>query len=190
MGNHRRALRAVFLAGALLISAVTTVNAGDEAGGDITFRLTLRGEVVDGDGFSLSVNAIDNPGIISPGILCGPGSEAYNPQFVECRPGSFEFVLEGREDRPVGTELEYIWARNHGESDSRVDTVIYTDRAAVTPNDQILTVVYDYGGTGLPDTAIRTSDGPMSVGFALSLTALALGGAFHWRTRPRKHPMP
>lgn len=155
----------VLAAAVLFVSAVGVTRAG-EPGGDVTFRLTLRGDVAEGDGFSLGVTA-DNGVIISPGIRCGPGSELYTPEFTPCAEGNYDFVVEGRDGMPVGTELTYGWARIPAEGN---DTVIYTDTVTVTENDQLITVVYDYGGAMLPDTAAPAP----SEGFAIGVAVLAL----------------
>jgi hypothetical protein len=57
---------------ALLAAALVFGGAGlARAGGDITFRLILRGDVIEGDSFTLAVNELaDPPTIISPGIRC------------------------------------------------------------------------------------------------------------------------
>ena len=134
----------------------------------MTFRLTLRGNVVAGDAFSLAVTA-DNGVIISPGIRCGPGSELYTEEFTACAEGSYDFVVQGQGDLPIGTELTYTWARIQGEG---TDTVIHTDTVTVTANTQVFTVVYDYGGTRLPDTAIASPRLPVALGVALLVTSV------------------
>lgn len=164
-----RGLVAALCAALVLTMGVGSATlAGSEAGGDVTFRLVLRGDVVAGDAFSLGVNA-DNGVIISPGIRCGPGSELYTAQFTACTQGTFDFVVDGRGALPVGTELTYTWARIHGESN---DTVIYTDTVTITEIPQVLTVVYDYGGGTLPDTAMASSSGAFALGVALLVASL------------------
>lgn len=174
MRSHRRACRSALLAAALLVSLTGVVHAGEEAGGDITFRITLRGDVVEGDGFTLSVNDVSSadPGIIDPGELCGPDVlEPHAPR--PCEPGSYEFVLEDRDVRPIGTRLEYTWARIHGVGEDRRDTIIYTATATVTQSAQVLTVVYGYGGGAqLPNTAV---DLPFEPG-PLWVTAIFIAG--------------
>lgn len=169
MRTCHRVVGPVLLAAALLIGVPGAARAGEEAGGDIIFRLTLRGDVVDGDGFSLGINAIDNPTIISPGILCEPGSEQVS--LSPCQPGSYEFVLEGRDVIPVGTQLEYTWARSPSE-------VIYTDTVTIMAHDQVLTVVYDYGGgSALPDTAVGASVELVPLGIAVVIASVVVGVA-------------
>ena len=166
----RRVLAALGAALVFVASAATVSVAGSEPGGNATFRLILRGDVVAGDAFSLAVNA-DNGLIISPGIRCGPGSELYTPAFRACAPGTYEFVVEARSSLPVGTELSYVWARIHGEG---IDTVIYTDAVTITKSAQTVSVVYDYGGVTLPDTAMPTQRGPLALGVALVGVSLLL----------------
>lgn len=160
----------VLAAVALFVSAVGATRAGSEQGGDITFRLGLRGDVAEGDGFSLAVNA-SNGSIISPGVRCGPGSELYTPEFTPCTEGNYDFVVEGRDGLPIGTELTYTWARIHGPGN---DTVIYTDTVTITENDQLRTVVYDYGRAMLPDTAVPARSEAYALGVAVLALALFL----------------
>jgi hypothetical protein len=180
---------AAVLVAVLLLSA-GAAQAGGEAGGDITFRLVLRGDVIDGDNFSLAVNDLGPTGlIISPGVRCGPGSEVYNPGgFVPCQPGAYEFTVPGLEELPVGTELEYVWARNYGSEADRQADVIYRDTVTITENAQVFTVVYEYpGGAQLPNTAMPTPAGGVPLG-ALAiiggvLVALAAAPPGHLRLR-------
>lgn len=157
MHSRIRVVGRALLVAALISSVAGVARAGGEAGGDITFRLILRGDVIEGDSFTLAVNElVDPPTIISPGVRCGPGSEAYNPEFVPCEPGTYDFVVQGSASLPVGTELEYVWARNYGGEADPQAARIYTDTITVTENAQVFTVVYDYGGgAALPDTAMR-----------------------------------
>lgn len=157
IGN--RAGRAAVLAAALLLSLAGVAQAGEEAGGDITFRLVLRGEVAEGDAFSLGVNELaEPPTIIGTGVRCGPGSEAYNPQFVPCEAGTFEVVIEGTSSLPIGNQLEYAWARIPADAGGH-GAIIYTDTITVTEDAQVFTVTYEYEGASgsdggaLPDTA-------------------------------------
>lgn len=144
--------------------------------------------MIDGDAFSLAVNELaEPPTIISPGIRCGPGSEDYNPQFVPCKAGSFDFVVPSTASLPVGTELEYVWARYRGEQDT-VGTVISTDTVTVTQNAQVFTVVYDYGGGApLSDTAMSApADGvPLGTVAAIGAVLAALAHTRRRRMRPR-----
>lgn len=148
-------MRPVLLVAVLLISFAGLARAGEEAGGDITFRLVLRGEVAEGDAFSLGVNELaEPPTIIGTGVRCGPGSEAYNPQFVPCEAGTFEVVIEGTSSLPIGNQLEYAWARIPADAGGH-GAIIYTDTITVTEDAQVFTVVYDYGGGAqLPNTAM------------------------------------
>ena len=166
----RRVLRGLAAALILVASTATAVVAGSEPGADVTFRLILRGDVVAGDAFSLAVNA-DNGLIISPGILCGPGSELYTPEFRACAAGAYEFVAEAGSSLPVGTELSYVWARIHGAG---IDTVIHSDTVTVTESAQALTVVYEYAGGTLPDTATPAQSGPFALAVAAAGVSLVL----------------
>jgi len=187
MRTYRRAIGPALLAAAFLITFAGAARAGGEAGGDITFRLTLRGEVVDGDAFTLGIIAIDNKTIISPGTLCGPGVlEPRAP--LPCGPDSYEFVLEGRDVIPLGTQLEYGWARVDGDGE---DTILYRGTATVTRNAQVLTLVYDYGGgSQLPDTAMRASDQPVPLGLAVVIGSLVMLGGVATATRRQGRQLP
>ena len=177
MRSGIRAIGPALLAAALLVGFSGVARAGGEAGGDITFRLILRGDVIDGDAFTLGVNELaEPPTIISPGVRCGPGSEAYNPQFVACEPGTYEVVLQGSTSLPTGTELEYAWARNYGGEANPQADIIYRDTITVTENAQVFTVVYDYrGGAQLPNTAMPTSADGVPFGI-LAVIVAVLGG--------------
>lgn len=185
MHSRIRVVGRALVVAALLSSVAGVARAGGEAGGDITFRLILRGDVIDGDAFTLGVNELAGPPtIISPGVRCGPGSEAYNPQFVACEPGTYEFVLQGSTSLPIGTELEYAWARNYGgEADPQAD-IIYRDTITVTENAQVFTVVYDYGGgSALPDTATPASIDGVPFGIVAIVGAVLAGVAYAARRR-------
>jgi hypothetical protein len=173
MDTGRRVLAAAWLAAVLLLGAAGVVHAGD-TGGEITFRLVLRGDVIEGDAFSLGVNelGVENPTIISPGVRCGPGSEDYTPAFVACKPGTFEFVVSSTTSLPIGTTLEYAWARIPGAPPAGDDTVIYTDTISVTQHAQVFTVVYDYGGAALPNTATSNSANVVSLGIVAVIGAV------------------
>ncbi len=187
-----RALGSAVVAAALLVSLAGVTRAGGEAGGDITFRLTLRGDVVEGDGFTLGIMATDNPTIISPGFLCGPGVlEPRAP--LPCEPGSYEFVVEGRDVLPVGTELTYVFARITPEGEN---IRIYSDAVTITEHDQNVSVVYDYdlgqetgrdaearGGTQLPDTATGLPADVVPLGIAALVGSVAVGVYVHNRSR-------
>lgn len=155
MPSPSRLVARALVVAALLSSFSSLARAGAEPGGDITFRLTLRGDVIDGDTFTLSVIELaEPPTIIGPGARCGPGSEAYNPQFVPCEPRTYEVVISGTASLPIGNQLAYAWARNYGPEGERQADIIYTDTITVTENAQVFTIVYDYGGTPLPNTAL------------------------------------
>lgn len=156
MRTRSRVTAPALLAATLLLGGAGVARAGGEAGGDITFRLILRGDVIEGDNFSLAVNDLGPTGlIISPGIRCGPDSQGDMPQgVVACQPGTYDFVLPGMDELPVGTPLEYVWARNYGgEADRRAD-IIYRDTITITESAQVFTVVYEYPGGSMPDTAV------------------------------------
>ncbi len=181
MHRRIRVVARALLVAALLSSVAGLAQAGGEAGGEITFRLILRGEVIEGDAFTLGINELaEPPTIISPGVRCGPGSEAYTPQFVACEPRTYEFVLEGSTSLPVGTELEYGWARNYGPEGKRQADILYSDTITVTENAQVFTVTYDYGGGSesgggvlLPDTATRASVDAQPFGVGLLPVGIA-----------------
>lgn len=188
MGISNRVGRVAVLAAALLLSLAGVTHAGGEAGGDITFRLVLRGDVVEGDGFSLAVNPIDNSLIVSPGFICGP--MVLEPRApLPCEADSYEFVVTSTDSLPVGTELEYVWARIPADAP---DQIIYTDTITVTEHAQVFTVTYDYGGGSepdvgalLPDTATSAVPEVVSpaVGLLAGLAALigaALMGVLLW----------
>lgn len=170
----KRSVRVGFLVLALTAVVAGPAQAGQESGGDVTFRLTLRGDVVADDAFSLAVNA-SNGAIISPGIRCGDGSEGYNLRLVPCQPGSFDFVVEGREGLPLGTELTYLWSRVPAGTDEF--TTIYTETVEITEAHQVIKVVYDYGGSQLPNTAAAglVDRAPVGSAVLLGLTIIALG---------------
>jgi hypothetical protein len=187
MGIRGRMLGPALLAGAILLGAAGVVHAGDTPGGEITFRLVLRGDVIEGDNFSLGVNELTYPAdIISPGIRCGPGSEVYNPQFVACEPGSFDFVIPSTTSLPIGTNMEYGWARNYGAEANRQADLLYTDTITVTENAQVFTVVYDYGG--VPDTAMsRPAPGiPLAIVVVTGAVLVTLAYASRRSLRPRR----
>lgn len=177
-----RTIRPALLAAALVVSLAGVARAGGEAGGDITFRLVLRGDVIEGDAFFLGVGEVaDDPTIISPGIRCGPGSELYTSRFVACEPGTYDFVVKPLSNLPIGAELEYGWARIHGDGQS---TAIYTGTVTVSQNAQVFTVVYDYGGgQPLPDTGMRAPADWVPLGVVAIISSM-LGGVVasrRWR---------
>lgn len=179
-----RVLGAATLAVALMVIGGTDAQATQGAGGDIIFRLILHGDVTEGDAFTLSVNELTaNPSIISPGTRCGPGSEVYNSTFVPCRSGvSIDFVLLGRNERPIGTRLEYVWTRYRPQDDT--SATIYSATITVTENAQVFTVVYDYGGgQPLPNTAMRTPGDNLPLGVVAIISSMALGGVVFRRLR-------
>jgi photosystem II stability/assembly factor-like uncharacterized protein len=142
-------------------------------GGDITFRLTLRGEVIEGDAFGLAVDA-GNGIAIERRILCGPGGELDTAGAVSCRPGSYELVMEGGDALPAGTVLSYAWARTRAEGSS---TVVYRDMVTIAPHSQLRTLVYDYDvGAALPNTAVRPPVGSIQL-WLLAIVAAAAGAA-------------
>lgn len=181
MRIRNRAIGPAMLGAALIVSLGGVARAGGEAGGDITFRLILRGDVVEGDAFSLGVNELaEPPTIIGAGTLCGP--ESLRPEFRRCEPGTYEFVVRSSESFPVGTELEYVWSRTHGEGTDREDTRIYADTVTVTEQAQLFTVVYDYEGGAepggdsgnLPDTATGAPVDVVPVGFAVVVGSVVM----------------
>lgn len=174
MRSGIRVVGPAMLAATLFVGVAGVAHAGGEAGGDITFRLILRGNVTAGDAFTLGIMAIDNKTIISPGVMCGPGVlEPRAP--LPCEPGTYEFVLVGRDVIPIGTEFEYTWARSPNE-------VIYTDTVTVTQNAQVLTVVYEYPGASMPNTAMPAPADGVPFGILAVIGAVLVALAYApWR---------
>ncbi len=164
---------------ALVLASVTPALAGSH--GDITFRLTILGSAVPSDTFSLGVNSSDGR-IISPGILCGP-MEPNEGQPRPCESRDYDFSAS----LPVGTELEYTFARyEHYEGSVEGAEILHTGTVTVTTSPQLVTLVYDYSVSTLPDTAFAhpgSSSTPALVMVVATVLALSLATA---RRRPRR----
>ena len=134
------------LVSSLLVASGSPATA--ESGETVTFRLTLRGAVNPADVFTLGIQA--SSGIIySVGAMCapvGPGNPAGVPV---CAARSYDADLGG----DVGVELTYTFARAPASS-ADPDEVLLRGTITITGSPQLVTLVYEYPGAPLPDTAV------------------------------------
>lgn len=119
----------------------------------MTFRLTLRGDVDPADSFSLAINASSGT-IYSVGMMCGPASPTNPADVPVCSARSYDAGLGGE----VGDELTYTFSREPSY-DGSGDTAepLHVGTVTVTGSPQTVTLVYEYAGATLPDTAVPVS---------------------------------
>lgn len=166
--------------GLIAIMALALLTASPVAGGGdgtVTFLLTLRGTPAPTDSFSLAVNVVndDNPRIISPGVLCGPGSDLYNDSHVPCTAHDYDVVVT----IPVGTKLTYTYARYVNflaPGAAQGAQILLEGSITVADAPQSVALVYDYSlgsvtgsPAALPNTSLEVPAGSGSgvVGLAL-----------------------
>ena len=139
-----RLLLALTLASSALVTSGSPVSAAET----VTFRLTLRGAVDPDDAFGLGIQA-SNGVIYSVGMMCGPPG-ANNPAGVPvCSARSYDANLGGAQ----GVELTYTFWRAPAYDDSG-DEVLMDGTVTITGSQQLVTLVYEYPGATLPNTAM------------------------------------
>jgi hypothetical protein len=151
----------LFLYGATPATAGTT--------GRVVVTLTLRGDIPDGDFFSLHASTVV-PGV----VVCGvdPAVNPYFPNSEPCVSGQ-KLVVESGE-QPSGTLFAYDVYRN----DRRVPEL--SGRVVVREGTTHIALVFDYNLSGLPNTAVSTLPipGVFPVMTVLGIVLLAMSAAF------------
>jgi hypothetical protein len=145
------------LTAALLLSVALAAPAR-AADGQLTFRLTLRGNVPSTDAFALLTNSPELSTGSERGFFCGPPvlGFIYNEDPPPCAAGDYEIAFT----LPIGLTTDYSFVRySHfqGESDEQPSR-LFEGGVTVSDSPQVRYFVYDYSlgsspGT-LPDAAM------------------------------------
>jgi hypothetical protein len=187
----RVGVHAVVLVIGLMAGTAAAAPGAHAADGDVTLRLVLRGAVPATDSFTIGINVTSSSLTGLGGFFCGPPDNAPTEQGPLCSARAFDSELR----LPIGTAIDFTFARNSGDLDAPRTQVLYEGSATVSDAPQTFTVVYDYSlsGGALPDTSLRhpaqPSNGGSSSWHAISAVAIATAVVLGIRRRTQPKPL-